>query len=84
MKRKFKKICAKFRSGVRFGIGVILERACGPECRKCNGLAFDRSCRFFDFRPHHEVKLERKIKIPILHVSSASISGSYAPTDISS
>lgn len=64
----FRKICAKFRSGVRFGVGVVLERSCGPECPDCSGSAFKRKCRFFDFRPHYEIMLERKEGIPQLMV----------------
>lgn len=53
------KTCAKLGSGVRFGVGVILERSCSTEdCTSCClGSSFDRHCRFFTFRPHHEVQL---------------------------
>lgn len=53
------KTCAKLGSGVRFGVGVILERSCSTEdCTSCClGSSFDRHCRFFAFRPHHEVQL---------------------------
>ncbi|KAK0468226.1 RNA pol II promoter Fmp27 protein domain-containing protein [Desarmillaria tabescens] len=60
----FKKICAKVLSGVRFGVGFVLERACGSECQHCNGSAFHRKCRFFDFKPHYKVKLEKKNATP--------------------
>lgn len=56
----FLKVCARLSSGVRYGIGFVLERACGPECLFCLGSAFDRKCRYFSFRPHYEVKLELK------------------------
>ncbi|KAG2042334.1 golgi-body localization protein domain-containing protein [Suillus americanus] len=53
------KTCAKLGSGVRFGVGVILERSCSSEdCTSCcPGSSFDRHCRFFTFRPHHDVQL---------------------------
>ncbi|KAJ7094663.1 golgi-body localization protein domain-containing protein [Mycena belliarum] len=62
--RAFQKICAKFGSGVRFGVGFVMERACGPECSTCSGTAFDRKCRFYDFAPHYDVKLQKKPRIP--------------------
>ena len=62
--RKFRKVCAKLRSGVQFGIGAVLERACGEECKTCSGTAFHRACRFFDFKPHYAVKLEKKQSLP--------------------
>ncbi|CDR46544.1 RHTO0S12e05996g1_1 [Rhodotorula toruloides] len=53
------KICAKCVNGVRWGMGVVLERSCrdkGCEKAGCCGLApFHRQCRMFDFRPHWEV-----------------------------
>lgn len=58
------KVCAKLSSGVRFGVGFALERACGPECQECSGKPFDRKCRFFDFKPHYNVKLETKEQAP--------------------
>ncbi|PFH52812.1 hypothetical protein AMATHDRAFT_139321 [Amanita thiersii Skay4041] len=61
---KFRKICAKFQSGVRFGIGCVLERSCGIECPNCKGPALQRKCRLFDFAPHYAVKLEKKAAIP--------------------
>ncbi|CAL1700808.1 unnamed protein product [Somion occarium] len=63
--RKYRKVCAKFTSGVRFGIGIALERSCGPECLTCSGRPFQRKCRFFNFRPHYEVMLEQKPSRPI-------------------
>ncbi|KAG2152335.1 golgi-body localization protein domain-containing protein [Suillus cothurnatus] len=53
------KTCAKLGSGVRFGVGVILERSCSSEdCTSCSpGSSFDRQCRFFTFRPHYDVQL---------------------------
>lgn len=65
----FRKVCARLQCGVRFGVGFVLERACGEECRKCSGLAFQRQCRYFDFRPHYGVKLEKKCGIPVLKVT---------------
>lgn len=66
--KPFRKICARLRSGVRFGIGFVLERACGVECLKCFGPAFHRKCRHFDFRPHYEVMLEKKVEVPMIKV----------------
>ncbi|KAG1768119.1 golgi-body localization protein domain-containing protein [Suillus occidentalis] len=53
------KTCAKLGSGVRFGVGAILERSCSSEdCTSCcPSSSFDRHCRFFTFRPHHDVQL---------------------------
>lgn len=65
---RYQKICAKLNSGTRFGIGFVLERACGPECNECEGNAFERHCRLFDFRPHYDVKLEKKPVRPVLKV----------------
>ena len=65
------KVCAKFVSGTRFGVGIALERACGPDCPKgCQGDAFHRQCRFFDFRPHYDVRLEKKAQKPEIKVGS--------------
>lgn len=53
------KICAKCNNGVRWGMGMKLERTCrdgdchGDECR--GKPLFDRCCRFFDFIPHWKV-----------------------------
>jgi hypothetical protein len=66
--RKFRKICAKLSSGVRFGIGVILERSCGPECDVCTGEPFHRQCRYFNFKPHYLVKLGHKAGVPQIKV----------------
>lgn len=63
--KRFQKVCAQLSSGVRYGIGFVPERSCGPECTKCRGTPFHRNCRHFNFRPHFEVKLERKIGTPI-------------------
>lgn len=56
---EFTKVCAKFINGVRWGMGMVLERACLPNCTKasCRGAtAFHRQCRFFEeFRPHWDV-----------------------------
>ncbi|OJA13790.1 hypothetical protein AZE42_00523 [Rhizopogon vesiculosus] len=52
------KTCAKLGSGVRFGVGAILERSCSSQdCTSCIGSSFDRHCRFFTFRPHYDVRL---------------------------
>lgn len=52
-----RKVCAKFRNGIRLGVGITLERTCGMECNKCQGDDFSRDCRFFTFIPHHQVIL---------------------------
>ena len=64
-----RKVCAKFGSGSRFGVGIVLERTCGPDCTHCSGDAFHRQCRFFDFRPHYQVMLETKDHRPLEKVS---------------
>lgn len=64
----FRKIIAKVRSGVRFGVGFVLERACGDECNTCSGSAFHRKCRYFEFLPHHQVRLEKKVTVPSIKV----------------
>lgn len=71
---QYRKVCAKFTSGVRFGIGIGLERACGDECQTCTGRPFQRKCRFFEFRPHYEVMLEQKCDKPTEKVSLFSLS----------
>ncbi|KAI0796722.1 golgi-body localization protein domain-containing protein [Abortiporus biennis] len=73
--RDFKKVCAKFTSGVRFGVGIVLERSCGPECPDCSGRAFERRCRLFTFKPHYQVMLERKVGKPPLKSSDDSYNG---------
>ncbi|TFK75811.1 hypothetical protein BDN72DRAFT_809463 [Pluteus cervinus] len=60
----YQKICGKLQAGVRFGIGVVLERACGDECLKCTGQAFYRNCRHFTSRPHFDIRPERKSSVP--------------------
>lgn len=62
-------VCAKLRSGVCFGVGFVLERACGPECDQCSGKPFDRQCRLFKFKPHYDVKLEYKDTVPEIKVT---------------
>lgn len=64
-----RKICAKFLSGVKFGLGFALERSCGTNCHSCTGSPFHRQCRFFDFKPHYLVRLEKKPGTPDLNVS---------------
>jgi len=77
--KPFQKICARLSSGVRFGIGIVLERSCGLECSFCTGNSFHRKCRYFSFRPHYRVKLEKKkfpptLKVRIcLHVSNVRV-----------
>lgn len=68
----YRKICAKFASGVRFGVGFALERTCGQECTKCTGTTFERQCRFFTFKPHYGVKTEIKTRVPKIAVRSIS------------
>lgn len=63
------KVCAKFSSGVRFGVGFSLERSCGTECHECSGTSFHRRCRLFDFRNHYEIMSEMKHKQPVVKVS---------------
>ncbi|KAF8974465.1 golgi-body localization protein domain-containing protein [Flammula alnicola] len=73
--KPFQKVCARLSSGVRYGIGLILERSCGPECLFCTGTAFDRKCRYFSFHPHYEVKLEKKPSPPMLKGPDDSYNG---------
>ncbi|RDB22829.1 hypothetical protein Hypma_010076 [Hypsizygus marmoreus] len=73
--RPFRKICAKLRSGVRFGVGFVLERACGDECHECSGSAFHRKCRHFDFLPHYRVRLEKKTGVPAIKGPEDSYNG---------
>ncbi|KAK7061817.1 golgi-body localization protein domain-containing protein [Favolaschia claudopus] len=73
--RPFQKICAQFRSGVRFGLGFVMERSCGPECTSCSGSSFHRKCRFFDFLPHYEIKLQKKPRVPIRKSPEDSYNG---------
>ncbi|KAG0143385.1 hypothetical protein CROQUDRAFT_109221 [Cronartium quercuum f. sp. fusiforme G11] len=57
-KTEFLKIVAKLTNGVRWGMGIVLERACGDEEEKtcgCTGPAFHRKCRIFKFKPHYQV-----------------------------
>ncbi|KAI0638130.1 golgi-body localization protein domain-containing protein [Trametes polyzona] len=75
IRRKAQTICAKFRSGVCFGVGFALERACGPECERCSGKPFDRQCRLFNFRPHYDVKLEWKDTVPEVKSPGDSYNG---------
>ena len=80
--RRAKTICAKFRSGVCFGVGFALERACGPECTRCSGKPFDRSCRLFTFRPHYDVKLEWKDQRPEIKVTLTYLTISFTSADL--
>lgn len=52
-----KKVCARFSNGIRWGIGISLERTCDETCVTCEGDPFNRKCRFFTFKPHYEVAL---------------------------
>lgn len=71
VRQDYQKICAKFSSGVRVGVGFVLERSCGTECTTCTGLAFEHQCRFFNFHPHFDVKLENRKSIsPTIKVGS--------------
>ncbi|KAL5508278.1 FMP27 [Sanghuangporus vaninii] len=71
-RNSFKKICAKFSSGIKWGIGIVLERKCGEACLKCGG---NFSCRLFEFRPHYEVILEPKTGIPAENTPEDSFRG---------
>lgn len=54
----FAKVCAKFLGGVRWGIGMRMERACRPDTcitGKCSGSLLQRACRLWDFVPHYKV-----------------------------
>ncbi|KAG6873749.1 hypothetical protein C0995_011568 [Termitomyces sp. Mi166 len=73
--KPFRKIIAKVRSGVRFGVGFVFERACGDECSTCSGSAFHRKCRYFDFLPHYKVRLEKKLTVPKIKTSGDSYNG---------
>lgn len=72
MPTAFRKVCAKFQSRVRLGVGIVLERSCGITCPHCSGPAFGRKCRIFDFAPHYHVKLEKKKSIPYINVCPLS------------
>ena len=62
----FVKVCAKFNSGIKFGIGFVLERSCATGCSTCG----DRNaCRNFNFRPHYDIKLVPKLQHPTENVS---------------
>ena len=56
----FSKVMIKLVNGVRWGMGVRLERSCtDQDCshkNRCSGAPFYRNCRIFDFRPHYTVK----------------------------
>ncbi|KAF9485263.1 hypothetical protein BDN70DRAFT_871269 [Pholiota conissans] len=73
--RPFQKVFAQLSSGVRYGIGFVLERSCGCECLFCTGTAFERKCRYFSFRPHYEVMLEKKESPPALKGPDDSYNG---------
>jgi hypothetical protein len=52
----FRKVIMKLNGGVRWIAGLVFERRCPPNCRKCDG---QNKCRQFNFIPHHEVHLKR-------------------------
>ncbi|KAH9447797.1 hypothetical protein Pst134EB_021796 [Puccinia striiformis f. sp. tritici] len=55
---EFIKIVGKLTNGVRWGMGIVLERACSDNVDKtchCHGPAFHRKCRIFTFKPHYQV-----------------------------
>lgn len=57
-KTEFLKIVGKLTNGVRWGMGIVLERACGDDDKKtcgCVGTTFHRKCRIFTFKPHYQV-----------------------------
>jgi RNA pol II promoter Fmp27 protein domain/Domain of unknown function (DUF2405) len=58
----FIKVSAKLINGVRWGMGIVLERSCRPgqSMCGCTGPPFRRQCRFFDFIPHWNVKTRTK------------------------
>ncbi|GAA99613.1 uncharacterized protein L969DRAFT_94065 [Mixia osmundae IAM 14324] len=61
---EFTKVCAKFINGVRWGMGMVMERTCTPhDCSQCEGSPFHRQCRHFDFIPHWRVKTRAADKI---------------------
>ena len=63
---EFVKVCADFDSGIKWGIGFVLERTCGEGCTTC---ANARRCRHFTFRPHYEVEMCPKPSSPLENVS---------------
>ncbi|EMD40776.1 hypothetical protein CERSUDRAFT_111360 [Gelatoporia subvermispora B] len=73
--RQYERICAQLTSGVCFGVGFVLERSCGPECGTCTGGAFERQCRFFKFRPHYTIQLEKKSTEPEFKSAEDSYNG---------
>lgn len=59
------KVVGTLVGGVRWGLGIKLERTCRPDtCENpvsaCEGDKFQRRCRFFDFKPHYDVKTRTK------------------------
>lgn len=56
----FSKVMIKLVNGVRWGMGIRLERSCTdgncPLKHACTGTPFYRNCRLFDFVPHYTVK----------------------------
>lgn len=71
--KPFKKVWARLNSGIRFGVGFLPERSCGPECTTCSGTPFQRHCRLFEFKKHYEVKMTTKPFIP----EAKSVDDSY-------
>jgi hypothetical protein len=62
LERPGTKSCARFVGGVRVGFGFKFERTCRDHncARGCRGDLSERKCRFFDFKPHHEVILRSR------------------------
>lgn len=83
------KVCAKCNNGVRWGMGIVLERTCrDSDCRDagCYKLGtFHRRCRMFDFVPHWHVHTKTADSIgPHGEVScpdSRSLRGANLTTD---
>lgn len=59
--QRFLKVCAKFTSGIRWGIGAIMERTCSVNCRSCHNTS---ACRIFEFRRHYEVAFQPRDFVP--------------------
>jgi hypothetical protein len=77
--RRLNKTCANFRGGVCVGFAFKFERTCRDETceRGCEGKASMRQCRFFDFLPHHAVKLRTPRTVKRLEKERGSEWDSY-------
>ena len=57
----FRKVCWQLTAGVRWGMGLLVERTCtDATCTaepRCCGAPFFRQCRFFGRIPHWQVRL---------------------------